>query len=84
MQVFGVISSVERWKAGGLSGILVLYGGALLSGADTGGVGGRQGSGGLEECCGGPHPQEGDLKVCDNWKGISLLDVVEKILARIV
>ena len=47
-------------------------------------MGGRQGSGGLEECCGGPHPQEGDLKVCDNWRGISLLDVVEKILARIV
>ena len=37
-------------------------------------MGGRQGSGGLEECCGGLHPQEGDLK---NW--ISLLDVVENL-----
>lgn len=29
-------------------------------------------------------PKKGDLKLCDNWRGISLLDVVGKIMARIV
>ena len=31
-----------------------------------------------------PIPKKGDLRHCDNWRGISLLDVVGKILARIV
>ena len=31
-----------------------------------------------------PIPKKGDLKQCDNWRGISLLDVIGKILARIV
>ena len=31
-----------------------------------------------------PIPKKGDLKVCDNWRGISLLDVVGKIFARII
>ena len=31
-----------------------------------------------------PIPKKGDLNVCDNWQGISLLDVVGKIFARII
>ena len=30
-----------------------------------------------------PIPKKGDLRCCDNWRGISLLDVVGKILGRI-
>ena len=31
-----------------------------------------------------PVPKKGDLKCCDNWRGISLLDVVGKLFARII
>ncbi len=31
-----------------------------------------------------PIPKKGDLQKCDNWRGISLLDVVGKVLARII
>ena len=31
-----------------------------------------------------PIPKKGDLKNCDNWRGISLLDVVGKVVARIL
>ena len=31
-----------------------------------------------------PVPKEGDFKLCDNWSGISLLDVVGKVLGRII
>ena len=31
-----------------------------------------------------PIPKKGDLRCCDNWRGISLLDVVGKIMARIL
>jgi len=30
-----------------------------------------------------PIPKKGDLSVCDNWRGISLLDVMGKLFARI-
>ena len=29
-----------------------------------------------------PIPKKGDLQVCDNWRGISLLDMVGKICSR--
>ena len=29
-----------------------------------------------------PVPKKGDLSLCDNWRGISLLDVVVKVLAK--
>jgi len=29
-------------------------------------------------------PKKGDLQSCDNWRGISLLDVVGKIFAWII
>ncbi len=31
-----------------------------------------------------PIPKKGDLTTCDNWRGISLLDVVGKVLARVI
>ena len=31
-----------------------------------------------------PIPKKGDLTRCDNWRGISLLDVVGKVAARIL
>ena len=31
-----------------------------------------------------PVPKKGDLTMCDNWRGISLLDVAGKLLGRIV
>ena len=31
-----------------------------------------------------PVPKRGDLNVCDNWRGISLLDVAGKLLGRIL
>ena len=31
-----------------------------------------------------PIPKKGNLQSCDNWRGIALLDVVGKLLARIV
>ena len=31
-----------------------------------------------------PIPKKGDMKQCDHWHGISLLDVVGKVLGRIV
>ena len=31
-----------------------------------------------------PIPKKGDLSRCDNWRGISLLEVVGKVMARIL
>ena len=31
-----------------------------------------------------PIPKKGDLRSCDNWPGISLLDVAGKLFARII
>ena len=31
-----------------------------------------------------PIPKKGDLSICDNWRGISLLEVVGKVVARIL
>ena len=31
-----------------------------------------------------PIPKKGNPKVCDNWRGISQLDVVGKMLGRVV
>ena len=31
-----------------------------------------------------PIPKKGDLSICDNWRGIFLLEVVGKVVARIV
>ena len=31
-----------------------------------------------------PIPKKGNLQICDNWRGISLLDVVGKLFARVI
>ena len=31
-----------------------------------------------------PIPKKGNLRSCDNWRGISLLEVVGKVVARII
>lgn len=31
-----------------------------------------------------PVPKKGDLTVCDNWRGISLLDLVGKLFAKVI
>ena len=31
-----------------------------------------------------PIPKKGDLRECDNWRGISLLDVAGKVFARVI
>ena len=31
-----------------------------------------------------PIPKKGDLSKCDNWRGIALLDVVGKVVVRII
>ena len=31
-----------------------------------------------------PVPKKGDLTICDNWRGISLLDVVGKLFAKVI
>ena len=31
-----------------------------------------------------PIPKEGNLSNCENWSGIALLEVIEKIVARII
>ena len=31
-----------------------------------------------------PIPKKGDLRICDNWRGISLLDVVGKLFGHIL
>ena len=31
-----------------------------------------------------PLPKKGDLSHCDNWRGISLLDVLGKVVARVL
>ena len=54
------------------------------AGADTGHLEWRVGSGRLEECRHGPNTQKMDLQPCDNWCGISLLDVVGKLFARVI
>ena len=31
-----------------------------------------------------PVPKKKDLSLCDNWRGISLLDVVDKLFTRVI
>ena len=31
-----------------------------------------------------PIPKKGDLTICDNWRGISLLDTIGKVFAKVI
>ena len=90
-ELITALSRLKRGKAGGRTGILpelVLYGGSdllerlLVMMDDVW----RE-----EEVVKDwrdaeviPIPKKGDLRRCDNWRGISLLDVVGKVFARIM
>ena len=82
---------MKRGKAGGRTGILpvlLLYGGAelqdrlLLLMEDVWKEGKVVKDWKDAEIV--PIPKKGDLRKCDNWTGISLLDVVGKVFARIL
>ena len=83
------MSKLKRGKAGGRTGILpelLLYGGAelqdrlLLLMDDVWKRGKVVKDWQDAEIV--PIPTKGDLRKCDNWRGISLLDVVGKVYAR--
>ena len=48
------------------------------------GMGRRESTGRVAGCSSCPISEEGGLRHCDNWRGISLLDVVGKTMARIM
>ena len=85
------MSKLKRGKAGGRTGILpelLLHGGAelqdrlLLLMEDVWKRGKVVKDWQDAEIV--PIPKKGDLRKCDNWRGISLLDVVGKVFARIL
>ena len=78
-------------KAGGRTGVmpeLLKYGGAELQDRllqlmqDMWGQGSVVGD--WRDAVVVPIPKKGDLRLCDNWRGISLLDVAGKVLAQII
>ena len=85
------LAKMKRRKAGGKTGILpelVLFGGAILWDRllELMQVMWRK-----EEVVADwrnavvvPIPKKGDLQRCDHWRGISLLDVVGKVFARVI
>ena len=90
-ELFEALCKMKIKKAGGKSGILpelVIHGGPELWGRilklmeqvwKEGEV--------VSAWCDAvivPIPKKGDLRSCDNWRGISLLDVVGKVMARIL
>ena len=85
------LSKMKRGKAGGKSGILpelVLYGGAILWDRLLELMQATWGRGEVvpdwKNAEVVPIPKKGDLQRCDNWCGISLLDVVGKLFARVI
>ena len=85
------LSKLKRGKAGGKTGILLellLYGSKelhdrlLMLMEDIWKRGSVVKDGKEAEIV--PIMKKGDLRKCDNWRGISLLDVVGKVLARII
>ena len=90
-ELLQALSKLKKRKAGGKSGILpelILCGGAELWSRilkliqqvwEEGRVVGE-----WQDAVVVPVPKKGDLRHCDNWRGISLLEVVGKIMARIM
>ena len=85
------LGKLKRGKAGGRSGILpemILCGGAELWDrllelmrevwAE------KEAVGDWKDAEIVPIPKKGDLRLCDNWRGISLLDVAGKVFARVM
>ena len=90
-ELFEALSKMKMRKAGGKSGILpelMIHGGPELWGRilklmeqvwEDGEV-----VSAWRDAVIVPIPKKDDLRCCDNWRGISLLDVVGKIMARIL
>ena len=85
------LTKMKRGKAGGKSGILpelVLFGGAVLWDRLLELMRALWKEGEVvtdwKDAEVVPIPKKGDLQRCDNWRGISLLDVVGKVFARII
>ncbi len=89
-ELITALSKLKNGKAGGKTGILpelVSCGGACLMDRllvlmqDVW----REGEvvGDWKDAVVVPIPKKGNLQLCDNWWGISLLDIVGKVLARI-
>lgn len=90
-ELLAALSKMKRGKAGGKSGILpelVLYGGAILWDwlLELMQAMWRRGEvvADWKNAEVVPIPKKGDLQRCDNWRGISLLDVVGKLFARVI
>ena len=90
-ELLAALSKLKRGKAGGKSGVLpelVLYGGGGLWDRMLGLMQEKWRKGEVvadwknAEIV--PIPKKGDLMQCDNWRGISLLDVAGKLFARII
>ena len=90
-ELMEALSKMKRGKAGGRTGILpelLLYGGVelqdrlLLLMEDIWKEGKVVKDWQDAEIV--PIPKKGDLRKCDVWRGISLLDVVGKVFARIL
>ena len=85
------LGKLKTGKAGGKSGIvpeLLLHGGMELRERVLQVMQDMWGGGGVvsdwKDAVIVPIPKKGDLMNCDNWRGISLLDVVGKVFARII
>ena len=85
------LAKMKRCKAGGKTGILpelVLFGGTILWDRllELMQVMWRKGEvvADWKNAAVVPTPKKGDLQHCDNWRGISLLDVVGKVFARVI
>lgn len=90
-ELVSALSKLKKGKAGGMTGILpelVSCGGAqlldrlLLLIKDIWKEGKVVGD--WKDAVVVPIPKKGNLQMCDNWRGISLLDVVGKVFARII
>lgn len=84
-------SWLKMRKAGGLTGIvpeLILYGGPVLQDRLLALIKGVWSESRVfsawRDALIVPAPKKGNLQSCDNWCGISLLDVVGKLFARII
>ena len=90
-ELLKALSCLKRGKAGGKTGILpelLLFGGEVLydrllkimkSAWEAGSI-----PSDWKDAVVVPIPKKGNLRDCDNWRGISLLDVVGKVFARII
>ena len=90
-ELMKALSKLKRGKAGGKTGILpelLIYGGAEVHDRLLQIMEDVWRSGEVvkdwKDAIIVPIPKKGDLRKCNNWRGISLLDIAGKVLARIM